>query len=114
MEEAPLVPEAVRRHYHQPVVELADRGRIVVAVDLLYQVGRVSHPLPLHTAVVDHLRVRAPIHCGSAHTCSVWNLAGPHVVIIATSRASRPRPITTRPIRRRLLRASNVHQRPPR
>jgi hypothetical protein len=37
----------------------------------------------------------------------------PNVVAIATSEASRPRPITTRPFRVTLLRGSNVHQRSP-
>jgi hypothetical protein len=37
----------------------------------------------------------------------------PNVVAIATSEASRPRPITTRPFRVALLRGSNVHHRSP-
>ena len=37
----------------------------------------------------------------------------PKVVATATSVASRPRPITTRPLRRALLRGSKVHQRSP-
>ena len=37
----------------------------------------------------------------------------PNVVAIATSEASRPRPITTRPLRLALLRGSKVHHRSP-
>src|ERR1017187_6001273 len=50
----------------------------------------------------------------SAHTVIFARRGDPYVVTIATSSASRPRPISTRPIRGSLLRGSNVHQRPAR
>src|SRR5579863_2490650 len=50
----------------------------------------------------------------SAHTVIFARRGEPYVVTIATSSASRPRPISTRPIRGSLLRGSNVHQRPAR
>jgi hypothetical protein len=61
-------------------------------------------------------RVRPALHAPevvwdrtySARTSNSVSVTGPNVVSSATSTASRPRPTTTRPTRRRLLRASNV------
>ena len=50
----------------------------------------------------------------SVHTEKLLSVFGPKVVLIATSAASRPRAINTRPMRGMLLRASNVYHRPPR
>ena len=50
----------------------------------------------------------------SVMTVKPLNVAGPKMVESATSVASRPRAITTRPMRGLLWRASNVYQRPPR
>ena len=64
-------------------------------------------------------------HCENTHLVSRAHLASPaqtvksarvvrpNVLLIATSVASRPRAISTRPIRGTLFRASNVCQRPP-
>ena len=54
--------------------------------------------------------------CGDflADTEKPLSVFGPKVVLIATSAASRPRAISTRPMRGMLLRASKVCQRPPR
>ena len=49
----------------------------------------------------------------SAHTAIRSRAASPNVVTMATSTASRPRPIGTRPMRGVLKRASSVHQRSP-
>ena len=63
---------------------------------------------------------RAPPHVAprlrryAARTSNSVSVSGPKLVISATSTASRPRPTTTRPTRRRLLRASKVCQRPSR
>jgi hypothetical protein len=46
----------------------------------------------------------------SVHTRKLSSVLGPKVVLIATSDASRPRAISTRPIRGVLLRASKVYQ----
>ena len=58
---------------------------------------------------------RAQVHpAASSATTSIDSKNGPpNVVAMATSEASRPRPITTRPLRLRLLRGSNVHHRSP-
>ena len=50
----------------------------------------------------------------SACTENCTRVFGPKVVLIATSAASRPRAINTRPMRGTLLRGSNVCQAPPR
>ena len=50
----------------------------------------------------------------SVQTLKLFRVLGPNVLLIATSAASRPRAISTRPIRGTLLRASKVYQRPPR
>jgi hypothetical protein len=50
----------------------------------------------------------------AARTSNSVSVTGPNEVIRATSTASRPRPTTTRPMRRRLLRASKVCHAPSR
>ena len=50
----------------------------------------------------------------SATTVKLLSVFGPKVVVIATSAESRPRAISTRPMRGMLLRASKVYHRPPR
>jgi hypothetical protein len=50
----------------------------------------------------------------SVSTVKLWSVFGPKLVLIATSAASRPRAISTRPIRGMLLRASKVYHSPPR
>ena len=49
----------------------------------------------------------------SVHTVKLLSVFGPKVVLIATSAASRPRAINTRPMRGTLLRASKVYHLPP-
>ena len=58
-------------------------------------------------------RPQAP-RTSSVHTLKLVKVLGPNVLLIATSEASRPRAISTLPIRGVLLRASNVYQRPSR
>ena len=55
-----------------------------------------------------------PIVTSSVQTLKLASVLGPNVVAMATSIASRPLAINTRPIRGTLLRASKVYQRPPR
>jgi len=50
----------------------------------------------------------------SVRTRNETNVFGPNVVLIATSAASRPWAMSTRPMRGILLRASNVYHCPPR
>src|SRR2546426_9982234 len=49
----------------------------------------------------------------SVQTVKPASVLGPNVLLIATSVASRPRAMSTRPIRGMLFRGSNVCQRPP-
>jgi len=55
-----------------------------------------------------------PVTTSSVQTLKLTSVLGPNVVAMATSIASRPLAIRTRPIRGTLLRGSNVYQRPPR
>ncbi len=55
-----------------------------------------------------------PASTSSVHTLKLVNVAGPNVLLSATSAASRPRAINTLPIRGVLLRASKVCHCPPR
>ena len=50
----------------------------------------------------------------SVSTVKLWSVFGPKLVLMATSAASRPRAISTRPMRGMLLRASKVYHSPPR
>jgi hypothetical protein len=78
-----------------------------------------SRSLALH--LLGRLRSKAlcarasiqPGRTSSAHTSKRCKVLGPNVLISATSQASRPLAISTRPTRGVLLRASNVYQRSP-
>ncbi|MFK4441375.1 hypothetical protein ABH944_001173 [Caballeronia udeis] len=59
------------------------------------------------------IRSKCACYCASQITSNLSSLVGPNVLLIATSAASRPRAINTRPIRGTLLRASKVCQVPP-
>ena len=67
-------------------------------------------PVPL--AIRCHCPVQLVI--SSVQTLKLMRVLGPNVVAMATSMASRPLAISTRPILGMLLRASKVYQRPPR
>lgn len=54
--------------------------------------------------------VRSPSLNSSVHTLKLFSVLGPKVVLIGTSAASRPRAISTRPMRGVLFRASKVYQ----
>ena len=110
----PLVTEALGRDDNQAVAEVADRFRILVAEGLAQEVRRPPGGNPVDRGGLDRHQPSCPAESGSAQTAMDRNTAGPNVVSMATSRASRPRPISTRPTRRSLLRGSNVHQRSPR
>ena len=60
------------------------------------------------------IQARYPSTASSEITVIDSSHGAPKVVAIATSLASRPRPMSTRPLRRSLFRGSNVHQRSPR
>src|SRR5207248_410386 len=108
--DAALVAKARRRNHDQPVIQVRDRLRILVAEGLAQPVRRAARGRPIDGRwICGHHEALAT----SAQTVMERNVAGPKVVIIATSRASRPRPMSTRPTRRALLRGSNVHQRSP-
>ena len=55
-----------------------------------------------------------PARTSSVQTLKLANVLGPNVLLIATSEASRPRAISTLPMRGILLRGSNVYQWPSR
>lgn len=53
---------------------------------------------------------RSPSLNSSVHTLKLFSVLGPKVLLIGTSAASRPRAISTRPMRGVLFRASKVYQ----
>jgi hypothetical protein len=69
----------------------------------------------LGKAVVQCLAGKADRHSttSSVHTLKLTRVFGPKVWVIGTSEASRPCPISTRPIRGTLFLGSKVCQRPP-
>lgn|SRR5579862_1962910 len=60
------------------------------------------------------IHVDGAVATSSVHTRKLSRVLGPNVVAIATSVASRPRAISTRPMRGTLFRGSNVCHAPPR
>ena len=77
--------------------------------------GRGCHPRPAASLRdrPDEERSRFQPGISSVQTLKLTRVLGPNVVAMATSMASRPLAISTRPIRGMLLRASKVYQRPP-
>src|SRR5438445_498512 len=119
-----LVPKPLWRNDDQAVTQVSNRLWIFVAEALPDVVGSAARRRPVHRRDLDRHQAAAALSKGprgvgdsvgftSAQTVMERNSAGPNVVTIATSRASRPRPITTRPTRLALLRGSNVHHRSP-
>src|SRR4029450_4538493 len=114
-----LVTVPAWRHHDQPVVQVAYRCFIGVAKALGHAVGQPVGVLQLVARWELERGVRE--HVGhlchavsSAQTCMLRSTGPPKVVTIATSTASRPRPISTRPLRAALSRGSKVHHLPPR
>src|SRR5208282_5759774 len=113
----------------QPLSQRLHRRVVFVAEALLENVadapggGQVEPAVIEHRGVqhrgIKHHRAPSPVRAPPAWTSSsAWTTIDsssgpPNVVAIATSSASRPRPITIRPLRRMLLRGSKVHQRSP-
>src|ERR1700681_2079970 len=112
MAQPPLVAKPFRRDHNEPMAEIADGGGVLVPKALRDLVRRPAGGRPVDRGAWQ--RNHAASCATSAHTVIDLNAAGPKVVSIATSRASRPLPMSTRPTRRALLRGSNVHQRSPR
>src|ERR1035441_441729 len=83
----------------------AEADGLTVTVD-----GGVAHCQKGHQSAV--LRI-SPSGISSVQTLKLSSVLGPNVVAIATSDASRPRAIRTRPMRGTLLRGSKMCQRPP-
>src|SRR5438445_4901723 len=104
----PLVAKALRRDHDEAVAQVADRLGVFIAEGQAHQVRRAPCRAPVDGCGFDRHQ-----SAWSAQTIMDLNAAGPKVVSIATSRASRPRPINTRPTRRALLRGSNGHHREP-
>jgi hypothetical protein len=94
---------------HPTVVERFRRPAVLIHGDILpYRPGVLRH----HPAVGDYYS--AATGSSSVTTLKPASLAGPKLVESATSVASRPRAMSTRPIRGLLWRASKVYQRPSR
>ena len=76
----------------------------------------LPEPPALHANLPDRDRqvVTTTAPTSSVHTRKLSSVLGPKEVLIAASAASRPRAISTRPMRGVLFRASKVYQRPPR
>src|SRR6266851_1354236 len=105
-----LVTEPFRRDDDQAVAQVADGLGVVVPEALLDEVSGPASGSPVHSRQLDRNHAAST---RSAQTVIDRNSAGPNVVSMATSRASRPRPISTRHTRLALLRGSKVHQRSP-
>ena len=91
------------RRLARVVAEQADGRYRALVLPLREMPGR-SEPAPGQAAVAT----------SSVTTVNCTRVVGPKVLLIATSAASRPRAISTRPIRGTLLRGSKVCQSPPR
>src|ERR1700722_216900 len=101
VDQAQIVTRARPEHHAM----LAERDGITVSVN-----GGVAHGKKGHQALAPGIW---SIGTSSVQTLKLSRMFGPKVVAIATSNASRPRAIRTRPTRGTLLRGSNVCQRPP-
>src|ERR1019366_2342344 len=100
----PEQPQVVTRARAHHDAMFAETNVLAVMVD-----GGVVH-CEQHQAAVPGI---SPSGISSVQTLKFSSVLGPNVVVIATSHASRPRSIRTRPMRGTLLRGSNVCQRPP-
>ena len=95
---------------HPTVIERFRRPAVLIHGDIMpYRPGVLRQ----HPAVADYYSA-AMGSTSSVTTLKPASLAGPKLVESATSVASRPRAMSTRPIRGLLWRASKVYQRPSR
>ena len=94
---------------------------VIQNFDMLDLVANGDHRLPPHPNrrpnfhYIRALSIRpgSQIHpslTSSVHTLKLFSVLGPKVLLIGTSVASRPRAISTRPMRGVLFRASKVYQ----
>src|SRR5208282_4750233 len=103
----------------QPLSQRLHRRVVFVAEALLENVADAPGGGQVEPAVIEHRGVQhrgikhhlapSPVWSSSAWTSIDSSSGPPNVVAIATSEASRPRPITIRPLRLVLLRGSKVH-----
>ena len=105
-----LAAVAGRRHDDQPLAQRLDRRVVVVAEALLQDVpdargrAQVQSGGDRAASALEHRRIEHhPVASSSARTVIDSSPGPPKVVAIATSEASRPRPITTRPLRRAVV-----------
>src|ERR1700681_4656385 len=98
----PQVVTLARAEHH---AMFAEADGLTVAVD-----SGVAHREKRHQAAVPRI---SPPGISSIQTLKLSSVLGPNVVAIATSDASRPRAIRTRPMRGTLFRGSNICHRPP-
>src|SRR6202042_984720 len=106
------------RDHDQPLTEGLHRRVVVVAEALLDDVGNATGGVEIQHAMIKERRLqdlRIEHHATASSACTTIETSSgpPNVVAMATSRASRPRPIMMRPLRRMLLRGSKVHHRSP-
>src|SRR5437762_189849 len=117
----------VARNHDEALMEVPDRSGVGVPVMLPHAKDGAPYVRPVWTAQ-DRARAAASALSASSsrggppgrsavissdHTVNFASRAFPYAVESAQSTASRPRPITTRPTRGVLWRASNVYHRPP-
>src|SRR6266851_5768874 len=122
-----LIAVAVGWDHHQSLLHVLDRAVVDVAVVVAHSVHRLwclrTHPVRLRldasaasSSSASSFRggVASVLRTSSAQTFMVSRRLEPYWVAMATSTASRPRPMTTRPMRGTLWRASKGYQRSPR
>src|SRR6185295_7323649 len=98
---------AFARTKHHAVFAEFDRLRIAIHGEVAHRQKRHQDRLPLPEPTGTFSLISSVI------TVKLSRNAGPKVIAMATSDASRPRAIRTRPIRGMLLRGSKMYQRPP-
>src|SRR5258706_9101166 len=120
-----LIPELIARDHEKALLHIPHRAAVRVPIVLTDAIDGAGHARP-----VGHCFVRPAASCRSAssslggppgrsavissdHTTNFARRALPNAVESGQSTASRLRPITSRPTRGVLWRASNVYQRPP-
>src|SRR5258707_15765019 len=108
---------SVGRDHDQALLHIKDGAGIDVPIVLADGVGDRIHLAMLSAASSSSASSSeggaSPV-TSSDHTVIEFSRLLPYCVVSATSMASRPRPITTRPMRGTLCRASKVYHRSPR
>src|SRR6202012_2117074 len=120
-----LLLRHMSEHFHQPPVvwpnfALGRKHLVVCTIQLVFaqhgvaKMLRIAEQAALAGFGLWIYLLEAHSVTSSLTTTNFFKFADPNAVVSATSAASRPVAISTRPIRGTLCRASIVHQRPPR